>query len=302
METQQVIFDRIDGIEAPNAQSLADEVIVFEINRQTHHRVIDPAPMRFETVTIILCLYGESTVSVNYKPYRLTKGSMLGINSHHIVSDLRMSNVYEGYAMFISPKLIASFTREVPSIKKLIMDCFSRPIHRLDDEELGLMVGIIKNIHKKLTQIDHVFQKRIVHNEVSNFLLEAANIHVKKIEAGSELASGRESDKDEVVARFVSLVFDNCKTKHEVAFYAEALHMTPGNLSRIMAAASGKSPLKWISDALVAEAKILLRRPDTNVQQVSEELNFGDQSSFGKFFKKHTGQTPLEYKKNYINA
>lgn len=74
--------------------------------------------------------------------------------------------------------------------------------------------------------------------------------------------------------------------------------MTPGNLSRAVTAASGKSPIKWISDAVVAEAKILLRNPDMNIQQVSEELHFGDQSSFGKFFKKHTGFTPIEYKGN----
>jgi AraC-like DNA-binding protein len=47
---------------------------------------------------------------------------------------------------------------------------------------------------------------------------------------------------------------------------------------------------------LLTEAKILLRKPDATVKQVADELNFGDQSSFGKFFKKHTGLTPVEYK------
>jgi AraC-like DNA-binding protein len=32
------------------------------------------------------------------------------------------------------------------------------------------------------------------------------------------------------------------------------------------------------------------------VKQVAYELNFGDQSSFGKFFKKHAGMTPVEFK------
>ncbi|MDR2384501.1 MAG: helix-turn-helix domain-containing protein, partial [Tannerella sp.] len=31
---------------------------------------------------------------------------------------------------------------------------------------------------------------------------------------------------------------------------------------------------------------------------IADELNFGDQSSFGKFFKKHTGLTPKEYRKS----
>jgi AraC-like DNA-binding protein len=72
---------------------------------------------------------------------------------------------------------------------------------------------------------------------------------------------------------------------------------TASNLSRIMKAFSGKTAVKWINDVLVTEAKILLRKPGATVQQIADELNFGDQSSFGKFFKKHTGLTPREYRK-----
>ena len=103
--------------------------------------------------------------------------------------------------------------------------------------------------------------------------------------------------KEEVINQFIKLILDNCKEQHEVSFYAQKLCMTPGSLSRIMTNASGKPPTKWISEALVGEAKILLRNLDMNIQQISDELCFGDQSSFGKFFKKHTGMTPIAYRK-----
>ena len=60
--------------------------------------------------------------------------------------------------------------------------------------------------------------------------------------------------------------------------------------------------MKWISDALISEAKILLRKPDINIQQISEELHFGEQSSFSKFFKKHTGVTPVEYRNTILKG
>jgi AraC-like DNA-binding protein len=39
-----------------------------------------------------------------------------------------------------------------------------------------------------------------------------------------------------------------------------------------------------------------LRDPKLTLQQVAEELSFADQSSFGKFFRKHSGMTPLKYR------
>lgn len=102
---------------------------------------------------------------------------------------------------------------------------------------------------------------------------------------------------DTVIRKFLQLLLQNFKQQHEVMFYANELYMTHGNLTRIMTHASGKSPLKWIHDALLAEAKTLLQKPDISIQQIAEELHFGNQSSFSKFFKKHTGLTPTEFRK-----
>ncbi|WP_233552114.1 helix-turn-helix domain-containing protein [Parabacteroides sp. AF48-14] len=49
---------------------------------------------------------------------------------------------------------------------------------------------------------------------------------------------------------------------------------------------------------LIVEAKILLKAPQATVQQVADVLHFSDQSTFGKFFKKHMGISPMEYRKS----
>jgi AraC-like DNA-binding protein len=43
-------------------------------------------------------------------------------------------------------------------------------------------------------------------------------------------------------------------------------------------------------------ASRLLREPELSIQEIAEKLSFSDQSSFGKFFKKHTGISPLKYR------
>ena len=36
---------------------------------------------------------------------------------------------------------------------------------------------------------------------------------------------------------------------------------------------------------------------DLSLKEISDRLNFPDQSSFGRFFRNNTGQSPKEYRK-----
>ena len=102
----------------------------------------------------------------------------------------------------------------------------------------------------------------------------------------------------ELFEQFLQLLFEHCKEQHVVTFYAEKLFITPQYLSLILKELTGKSANKWIDDALIVEAKMLLKAPQATVQQVADILHFSDQSTFGKFFKKHMGISPMEYRKS----
>jgi len=49
-------------------------------------------------------------------------------------------------------------------------------------------------------------------------------------------------------------------------------------------------------DYVILEAKALLKSTNMTVQQVGDELNFPEQSFFGKYFKRIVGVSPREYK------
>ena len=58
-------------------------------------------------------------------------------------------------------------------------------------------------------------------------------------------------------------------------------------------------PISTVISSMRTEvAARMLRDPEKTIQQIAEELTFSDQSSFGKFFKKHTGTSPLKYRQN----
>ena len=52
-----------------------------------------------------------------------------------------------------------------------------------------------------------------------------------------------------------------------------------------------------VADIVSLSAKRMLNTTTMSIQEISDELNFANQSFFGKFFKQNTGLSPSSYRK-----
>jgi AraC-like DNA-binding protein len=73
------------------------------------------------------------------------------------------------------------------------------------------------------------------------------------------------------------------------------MFISPKYLSLVIKEATGKSAGDWIDQYVIQEAKNQLRFSGKNVQQIAYDLNFSNQSSFGKYFKNLTGMSPTAF-------
>lgn len=83
--------------------------------------------------------------------------------------------------------------------------------------------------------------------------------------------------------------------------YAALLYITPNHLNAMCNDILGISAGDVIRNRVILEAKRLLVNLDLNITAIAGQLNFADNSYFTKFFKKHTGQTPEEFRKNALS-
>lgn len=97
--------------------------------------------------------------------------------------------------------------------------------------------------------------------------------------------------------KFIDLVGEKCGTYREVDWYAGELHVTPRYLCQVCRIRN-TSPKVIIDRVVLLKAKEMLMESDMSIQQVSMELNFVDQSTFTRFFRRMTGQSPKEWKKS----
>ena len=106
----------------------------------------------------------------------------------------------------------------------------------------------------------------------------------------------RYTRQEEVFNRFLELVNKYAVCERNVSFYADNLYLTPRYLSTLIKQTSGRTVMDWINEAVLQEAKLMLRHSDKLVYQVADALNFPNASFCCKFFRRLTGKTPNEYK------
>jgi AraC family transcriptional regulator, transcriptional activator of pobA len=101
-----------------------------------------------------------------------------------------------------------------------------------------------------------------------------------------------------LLRKFIQLVNNFYIEKRTIEDYAEMLNVTPNYLSQSVKSASDKNALSYINERLLNEAKSVIQFTDLDIAEIAYQLNFSDPANFGKFFKKHTDQTPLEFRRS----
>ena len=112
----------------------------------------------------------------------------------------------------------------------------------------------------------------------------------------TQLLSATLSREQTTFDRFIYLVNSHAATEHQMAFYARKMCLTERYLGTVIRQASGVTAKEWIDRAIVTRIEVELRHSDKTIAQIADDLRFPNPSFFCKYFKRLTGQTPVEYR------
>jgi AraC-like DNA-binding protein len=99
-----------------------------------------------------------------------------------------------------------------------------------------------------------------------------------------------------IIREYNYLVEKHFKQKHTVGEYASLLHKSPKTLSNLFKKQGEVSPLKYIQNRIMLEARRLLTHSNKSVSEIGYELGFSDVQGFSRFFKGQEGISPQNYK------
>ena len=265
----------------------------FFITEELRLLALSEYPYRSEGYIIGICTRGTAKVEVNLQVYDARPDAMLLATPFHI---LRIFNASDDYLCRFVVFSKAFLTEQ--SINSHFLESFSffktsaTPVIYLDHEHAKTLLKIYGLIQEKLQNEAHPYRREISRSILTTLLYEVAAAY----EQQHVIIKNKQTRKQELNLLFQNMVFNHYKEHRTVQYYADALFVSPKHLTETVKEVTGKTAGDWIDDAVTLEAKVLLRNHEISIAQVASQVNFPEQSSFGKYFKKQTGVSPSEYR------
>jgi len=148
----------------------------------------------------------------------------------------------------------------------------------------------------ELTHKKDAGQHGMLHNLLHNFLLYAEREY--RQQAFTELKKNADLD---YLLLFREMLEKHYQSEKQVQFYARELLVTEKRLNTATSKTVGKTPKEMIDDRVMLEAKRLLAHTQDTIKEIGYTLGYDEPTNFIKYFKKHKGQTPVEFREQILS-
>lgn len=247
-------------------------------------------PFKLDMVVAVICLNGYSKGYINMNLFITKPKSILILLPDQIIQHESISEDFEGLCIIMSKNFIEELNlkNSVPMFLSLL----NNPVLPLDEQSYKALNQYFYLVRRTVQMSEHPYRTEVVKHLTLALFYGLGPMYHKPLDKDSL------TKNQELAGRFLELVNENFKQERSAKFYAGKLCITPKYMSKLVKEASGKSAIDWINDAVILEAKALLRSSTLTIKEITYELNFPSQSFFGKYFKRHTGFTPSEYRES----
>lgn len=258
----------------------------------TDLRYFEEHSCRTEGGAILFCRRGSATVTVDQLRDRVTRDTLLLLLPGSILHlNERTDDFRVRFCAFSLELFSEAAYRLDPSFFHILHE---HAIIRLPDRIIEGVRNWFQMASYTYRDRGNIFRNTIIRNRLQNVLLEAFDKTQRFApDVHSQTGTTRQAD---LFQRFVALVHEHCTEQREVAFYADRLCISTRYLSTIIRSVAHSTAKEFIDRSVVLEIKMLLGSTELSVQEIAYRLHFPDQSYLGRFFKKHTGVSPTEFR------
>jgi len=268
-----------------------------------------------EDSTFGICTCGKAEIFINKKHMFIKKQDLMITPPGANVEIINMSHDFDGCLIAASEKFSKEVVfQSIPQLINLIIYVTKKMIIHLEDSKYNFLVTYLNFLWTFLEQKETIFMKEAIRHLITaisfwfySLLHIDVNENVKGKTHRKEVGQNRilsevnekvkgKTRQDEIVEHFLMNAGIHFRENRKVNYYADLQCITPKYLSLVTRQTTGKTAAQWINTMVIMEAQSQLEHSTKTVQQIAMELNFTNQSFFGKFFKRITGINPTEYR------
>lgn len=248
---------------------------------------------QMDCVLIGQCLEGEMQLEIDGIEHKIEAQDAFVISIGHTVRNLRCSKNTHCLALLGTRSFFHEVVKEMLDVSKFFMYVNSSPIRHFSSLEQEMFSNAFNILTKRASILNRKYGLPFAISVVRAYCYDYFNSNVDM-----EMQSTPPSTKGEkVFYEFVNLVEKNFRTQRRVGWYAKQIGISSKYLSELVKTVSRETPNSWIDKYVVMELRVLLHNPNLNIKEITEIMNFPNQSFLGKYFKEHVGMSPLAYRK-----
>lgn len=266
---------------------ITDQVEAIERFRQ---------PCRIYAITILVCISGEAECFINLNRYHVEK-NMIVVAFPDDIIQVKATQHLDAYAVLISSTLLNDLGLDYSRRSDFYLRIRQNAACTLPYDQIvslrpyyTLLGDNIKNKTDETPEIIKGLLRAFSYSVISKMNLCQPH--------DEEELSVKLSRNKQLFNNFMALVKQYHTRYRGVKFYADKLCLTPNYLSGTVKDYTGKTATEWVNDFVILEAKIMLKDSNFSIQEISYQLNFPDQSAFGKYFKQLVGVGPKQYRRS----
>jgi AraC family transcriptional regulator, transcriptional activator of pobA len=250
------------------------------------------APHRHDFYHILLFTKGAGHHTIDFEQFEVVKGQIYFMIPGQVHS-WNFTGQPDGYIINFHESLLQSFTYNQRYAEQF---SFFNGVAR--DSVINLPGEIFNTIKELFIEIvAEVKNASAYSRDMICAKLVALFIAVQRSAGSSDVHPAQGVSP---LYSFRQLVEKYYAEKHLPKEYAAMLYITPNHLNAICKNQLGKPAGEIIRDRLLLEAKRLLINANLNIADISNQLNFTDNSYFTKFFRKYTSITPEQFRKTFF--
>lgn len=249
-------------------------------------------PFTMEGIAFGICMKGEAKVKVDFKEYKIERNTVVTILPKHILESYEQSEDFLINFLVFSGEFIRDmpYPRDIQILKEIAIN----PILQIQENNINALLHYYSFILETFeSRKKSPFLEEMIKGLLYSLIMELATLYQESMQGYSKKKKNR---YEELGEQFFLLLFEHYREERSTVYYADKMCISPKHLSSVLKKISGHTINEWIDAAVMMGAKSLLKSTNLTVLQISEELNFPTASYFGRFFKRMTGMTPLEYR------
>lgn len=196
-----------------------------------------------------------------------------------------------GFMLYFKPELFAQSSQPLEATFPFF-DTYALSVLPLLPEDRAAFNPQLARL-RELFHSRHPYRRQQLAALTTALLYDCRALHERSLQNAAGLAAA-----PALVQRFRQMLA-RCFQHHcSVESYAECLHVSADHLRAVVKKHTGRTVKELIADRVILEARRLLNHTDLSVGEVAAHLQFSEPTHFARFFKRHTQQTPLEFRQD----